>query len=365
MDIEQMKEWLVKGAFFVGCAFLLWAAGKYMLGWFLPFLLGFLIAYILRPLVGFIKRHSSMSGRRASIVSAALFYLALGGGFWLMGSYLFGRAQQLGERLPELYEGGIQPMLQTISQRIGELTGDRVFTGTVGAGASGALDIVNNALGGAASSTSQRVVELLGSLAGKLPVIAIAIIFTILSSVLILADYPKVCRTLTNIIPEKHRRSVLSAKDYMLATIGKALRAYAIIMAGTFVVLAPALWLLGRSNFIAAAALIALMDFLPIIGSGIVLVPWGIFLLLTGSTGAGAGMIALWVGISILRELLEPRILGGQIGLHPLAAVTAMYAGLRIAGVWGLIAAPILCLLVRHLHREGMLTAWGKQERLE
>jgi len=66
-------------------------------------------------------------------------------------------------------------------------------------------------------------------------------------------------------------------------------------------------------------------------------------------------MIALWVGISILREVLEPRILGGQIGLHPLATVTAMYAGLRIAGVGGLIAAPIICLLVRYLYQQGML----------
>jgi len=357
MNIEWMKQWLIRSAFFGGCAFLLWAVGKYVLGWFLPFLLGLLIAYILRPLVQFIKRHSSMGGRRASIVASVIFYLALGGGFWLLGSYLLGRAKQVSERLPELYETGIQPMLQTISQRISELTGGRAFAGTVGAGTSGALDIVNNALGGAASSASQRGLELLGNLTGKLPIMAIAVIFTVVSSVLILAEYPKVCATLTSLIPQKHRVNVLAVKDYMFATIGKALRAYAIIMGGTFILLAVALWLLGRNNFIAAAALIAVMDFLPIIGSGVVLVPWGVYLLLTGSVGAGAGMIALWVGISILREVLEPRILGGQIGLHPLATVTAMYAGLRIAGVGGLIAAPILCLLVRHLWQQGLLSA--------
>jgi len=356
MGVDQMKQWLIKGAFVLGCAFLLWAAGRYLLGWFSPFLLGYLIAYILRPLAGFIRRHSRMSMRRASIVSAALFYFALGGGFWLLGTYLFGRAQQLGERLPELYATGIQPMFATITQRIEEVAGGRAFAGTVGAGASGALEIVNNALGGAATTASQRGLELLGNLAGKLPIAAIAVIFTILSSVLILADYPKIREGAINLIPQKHRETVLGLRDYMLGTIGKALRAYAIIMGGTFVVLAAGLWLLGRSNFLAVAALIALLDFLPIIGSGLVLLPWGIYLLLTGVTSAGVGIIALWVGISVLREVLEPRILGGQIGLHPLAAVTAMYAGLRIAGVGGLIAAPILCLLVRQLYRQGVFT---------
>ena len=361
MSVECMKQWLVKGAFFLGSAFLLWVIGKYVLGWFLPFLLGFLVAYILRPLVGFIKKHSRMSGRRASIVSAILFYLVLGGGLWLLGSYLLGRLQRLGEHLPELYETGIQPMLQTISQRIGELTGERAFAGTVGAGASSALEVLNNALGGAVSSASQRGLELLGNLTGRLPIIAIAIIFTVLSSVLILADYPKICAALTNTIPKKHRESVLGAKDYMVTTVGRALRAYAIIMCGTFVVLAFALWLLGRGNYIAVAALIAVLDFLPIIGSGLVLVPWGVFLLLTGSTGVGVGMIALWVGISTLREVLEPRILGGQIGLHPLAAVTSMYAGLRIMGVWGFIAAPIVCMFVRYLYREGVFSTNKKE----
>jgi len=349
-----MREWLIKGAFFGGCVFLLWVVGRYLFAWFLPFLLGSLIAYILRPLAGLIKRHSRMGMRRASIVSAVLFYLVLGGGFWLLGAYLFGRAQQFGERLPELYETGVQPMLQTISQRIEEVAGGRAFAGTVGAGASSALDIVNNALGGAATTASQRGLELLGNFAGKLPIAAIAVIFTILSSVLILADYPKIREGAIGFIPEQHRETVLGLRDYLFTTIGRALRAYAIIMGGTFVILATGLWALGRSSFFAAAAFIALLDFLPIIGSGMVLLPWGIYLLLTGSTGTGVGMIALWVGISILREVLEPRILGGQIGLHPLAAVTAMYAGLRIAGVWGLIFAPILCLMVRHLYRKGV-----------
>jgi len=351
MSVEKMKEWLVKGAFFGGCILLLWAVGRYALGWFVPFLLGLLIAYILRPLAGFIVRHSRMSMRRASVVSAVLFYLVLGGCFWLLGAYLVGRAQQLGKRLPELYETGIQPILETFSQRIGEVTGDRVFGGTVGAGASGALQFINDALGGAATTASQWGLELIGNFAGKLPIVAIAIIFTILSSVLILADYPKIREGAVNLIPQRHREIVLGLRDYLFTTIGRALRAYAIVMGGTFVVLAAGLWVLGRSNFLAVAVLIAILDFLPIIGSGMVLLPWGIYLLLIGSTGTGAGMIGLWVGISILRELLEPRILGGQIGLPPLAAVTAMYAGLKIAGVWGLIFAPILCLLAREAYR--------------
>ena len=354
MKSEQMRDWLLRGAFFGGCALLLWVLGRYVILWFLPFVLGFLIAYIMRRPAGFIAKHSGMRPRGASIVSGVLFYLVLGLLLWLLGAYLIGRAQELGQRLPELYETGVKQTLQTISERIGEITGERAFAGPIGASAAGTLDIVNQALGGAAASASQWGIEFLGKLAGKIPMLAIAIIFTIVSSVLICADYEKIRAGAIRMIPHKHRDTVLQTRDYLLKAVGGTLKAYLIIMAITFAVLAPSLWLLGVGSFLAMAALIALLDFLPVIGSGVVLLPWAGYFLLTGATGRGLGMLALWVALSILREVIEPRIVGGQIGLHPLATITAMYAGLKIAGVGGLILAPIACLLVRHLYRQGI-----------
>ena len=362
MTAERMKLLLVKGTFLAGCALLLWFAGRYVIGWFLPFLVGFLIAYILRPPSRFIAKHSGMSARASSILSAALFYAVLGALLWMLGAYLLGRAQELGERLPELYETGISPMLQTINERIGEITGQSRIAGPIGAGATGALDIVGNALSGAASSASQWGVELLGKVASGAPLAAIGAVFTIVSSVLICADYEKVCKGLTGLIPPQRRELVLEARNHLLRAIGKTSKAYLILMLITFAGLTLGLWLLRIRAFWAVAGFIALLDFLPIIGSGAVLLPWSVYFFLTGQTGTGFGMIALWVAVSILREVLEPKIVGGQIGLHPLAVITAMYAGLKIAGVWGLIFAPIACLLLRYLHERGLIPIGGRAD---
>ena len=355
MRREQVKDFLLYGAFWAFCALLLFFVGRYVIGWFLPFILGFLIAYALRPVAGFITKHSRMSRRRAAILSAFFFYLLAGGLFWMLGAYLFGRIQALGERLPELYQTGLKPMLETMSSRIGEITGGRGFVGPIGAGATGVLDIANEALGGATSSASQRGMELLGKVAAGLPIFAIGVIFTILSSVFICAEYERLSKATVELIPEKGRGLVLGTRDYLLNTLGRTFKAYAILGLITFALLALGLWMLGIKGFLVAAAITALLDFLPIIGSGAVLLPWSVYFLLTGKTGAGLGLIALWVIVSALREVLEPRILGRQIGLHPLAAVTAMYAGLKIIGVWGLVLAPIVCLMVRYLYDQGAL----------
>ena len=362
MNVQRMKLLLVKGAFWAGCALLLWAFGRYLIGWFLPFLAGFLIAYLLRPPARFIAKHSRMSARGASIVSAVLFYAVLGGLLWMLGAYLLGRVQQLGERLPELYETGISPILQTINKRIGEITGQSRIAGPIGAGATGALDIVNDALSGAASSASQWGVELVGKIASRIPMAAIGAIFTIVSSVLICADYEKVCTAITGLIPPHRRALVLEARDHLLRALGKTAKAYLILMIITFAGLTLGLWLLRIRLFWVASGFIALLDFLPVIGSGAVLLPWAGYFFLTGQTRTGFGMVALWVAVSILREVLEPKIVGGQIGLHPLAVITAMYAGLKIAGVWGLILAPIACLLLRYLYERGLLPIGGSAD---
>ncbi|MCL2580162.1 MAG: AI-2E family transporter [Oscillospiraceae bacterium] len=357
MTRDRIKDYLLYGAFFAGCLLFVYLVGRYVISWFLPLIFGFLIAYALRPMAGLITRHSSMSGRGAAIASAFVFYLVVGVLIWMLGAYLFGKAREFGERLPEFYQASLQPTLETMSARIGEVTGERRLAGPIGRGATGALDLVNQALGGAASSASARGMELLGSGFSKLPITAIAVIFTILSSVLICAEYDKVSAGALRLIPEKARGLVLETRDYLLQTLGRTLKAYLILGAITFAGLSIGLWLLDVNRFLIMAAIIALLDFLPILGSGAVLLPWSVYFLLTGQTGKGLGMIALWVAVSVIRETLEPRILGKQIGLHPLAAVTAMYAGLKIIGLWGLVLAPILCLLVRYLYQRGVFAS--------
>ena len=101
------------------------------------------------------------------------------------------------------------------------------------------------------------------------------------------------------------------------------------------------------------ALLIALVDFLPLLGTGIILLPWAVVSLLLGEVKLGVGLLVLYAVSTLLRQILEPKLIGEGLGIHPLLSLAAMYAGLRLFGVWGMILAPLLTAgLVGFLPRE-------------
>ena len=101
------------------------------------------------------------------------------------------------------------------------------------------------------------------------------------------------------------------------------------------------------------ALLIALVDFLPLLGTGIILIPWAVVSLLLGEVRLGIGLLALYVFSSVVRQILEPKLIGGGLGLHPLLSLAAMYAGLKLFGVWGMVLAPLVAAGVKSVFHEG------------
>ena len=99
-------------------------------------------------------------------------------------------------------------------------------------------------------------------------------------------------------------------------------------------------------------------DCLPVFGTGTVLVPWGALCLLTGNVPKGLGLLALYGVISLVRSVLEPKIMAAQVDLPPLAALAAMYVGFCAFGVAGMVLCPMALLCVKQLHDSGWLRLW-------
>ena len=106
------------------------------------------------------------------------------------------------------------------------------------------------------------------------------------------------------------------------------------------------------------AALTALVDALPVFGTGMVLVPWALGCLLLGELSRGLGLLIAWGVVSLVRSCIEAKLLGDQIGLDPLASLTAMYVGWRVWSVWGMLLFPILLVTLRQLNDKGVLRLW-------
>lgn len=121
----------------------------------------------------------------------------------------------------------------------------------------------------------------------------------------------------------------------------------------TFLIVSAGLFLLSIDAPLVLGAVIAVVDALPVFGTGTVLIPWGLWSLLQGDTVLGVGLLILYGLAAATRTSLEPRLVGKQIGLHPLLALLSMYAGFQLFGIAGMILLPLLAILARQLWTYG------------
>ena len=138
-----------------------------------------------------------------------------------------------------------------------------------------------------------------------------------------------------------------------MSTVLKYIKSYMILMVITFVELSAGFLILGIEYAIGLAALIALIDLLPVLGTGGVLIPWLIINIILGNYGLAISLLVLYVVITVIRNILEPKIIGQQIGVHPLAMLVSMYVGLRLFGFVGVFAMPILLVVIKGFRESG------------
>lgn len=348
IPIEKIAAWVIAlaGAFFVLSHFL--APAFYTL---LPFLLAWVMAYLARPLALRLHRCTRLS---VGVWSVVLVYLFLAGCCLL----LFLAARQavielaaLGEHFTEasplLLEGldRIETWCAGIAAQLpllGHWSGD------------GLHELLAARLSAAGEWLGEWALRAAGALAAALPGSMIFFLVTLVAAFYFALDLGNIHRTLLAHMPQKWQTILGRLKSGTWQTVLGYLRAYCILLLVTFCLLLLGFLFLRIPYAVLLAALIAVLDLLPIIGVGTVLLPWGIFALLCGNAAEGVGLLALFAVLALVRQFLEPRLIGRHLGLHPLLALFATYAGLKLCGFWGLMLLPGACMILRY--------AWVKQD---
>ena len=137
-------------------------------------------------------------------------------------------------------------------------------------------------------------------------------------------------------------------------TAGRYLRAFSLLLLIMFLVLFVGLTIIGAEYALLLAAITAIVDILPVLGVGTVLVPWSVISYISGDISRGTAILILYVAVIILRQFIEPKIIGKSLGIHPLLSLFSMYVGLRVFGVIGIILAPALVAGLRTLKDAGL-----------
>lgn len=196
---------------------------------------------------------------------------------------------------------------------------------------------------------SGSVISLIGTTAAFLPNALLSAAVVIIATYYFAVDRVRVNCFFLSLFPKNVRPLLKSAKDVLANTVGKYLRAYGLLFLITFLELLAAFIIIGVEYSFVLALVIALVDVLPVLGTGTVLIPWGAVSLISGNYGLGIGLLITYAVITVVRQIIEPRIIGKFIGLSPLAALASMYIGLRLMGIAGIFIFPIGAIILKRI----------------
>ncbi len=319
-------------------ALCLFLAVRYVLPAMAPFAIGLAVAAMAQ---GPVRRCRRILPRwAASVVCVGAIYGVLGLGLWGLTRLAASRLGALAAQLPALAKAAGASMTRLSDALCARAPADmeeavRRWTD--------ALLARSERLGEALSGAALRA---MGGAVSALPDAAVFTVTAVLSSFMLCVRLPELRQALRQRLPLRLRARLLQASGRMKTALGGWLRAQLRLMGVTFAICAAGLLVLGVRRFLGPAALTACVDALPVLGAGTVLLPWGAACLLRGQTRLGVGLAVLYAACALTRSALEPRLLGRHLGLSPLAALGAMYAGFRLCGVAGMILFPIGAMLL-------------------
>lgn len=319
---------------------------KYALDIFLPFIIAFLIVAMARPIINKIARHTKISKPIVSIfvLSMLLVFSAL-----VLGVILTITIEQVGNIAEGIIEGlsREENFVLVIFNSIDKLTERLPFLNNLLGSEQSIYNLVIEMLLDGAKSLSARLTNYLAKMITALPSIVVTLIVFTLALFYFAKDYDKIGNRIIKLLPKRAGNIALIFKNDVLLVVSKYLKSYLILLLITFAELISGFLILGIDNSFVLALIIAIVDMLPILGAGTVLVPWSAIMLILGNYKLAIGLFVL-AGITYFsRQFLEPKILSDQMNVHPLITLLFMYAGLKIAGFLGLIVAPVVAFIIK------------------
>ena len=346
-NINKQKIFIIKFLYFILILGIIFSIFKYALPVLFPFLVAFSISIILRHPVDFISKHLKINRKFVGVLLLLLLYGSISFVFIFFGTKLFRYIGELFQKLPEIYTTNIEPALNIIIYKIQDIIPELNVVLDLENISKYIMNIIN--------SISFSAVNLIASIATKIPSFLVKFIFAIIASFLCTLDYYKVTGFIMRQFPERVQEIIINVKQNIFGTIVKFLKAYSILMFVTFIQLSIGLTIFNIPNAITFAVIFSMLDVLPAIGVGGLLIPWSIIEFIKGNYDLAIGLLVIYGIISIVRSILEPKVIGKQIGLNPLITLTSMFLGAEILGFFGIFIFPIIATIIKYLNDSGTL----------
>lgn len=400
-DVEKRRAAIINVIYLAMLLALGFLVIRYALGVCFPFLFAFLAAAVLQRPKNFLVRKTFLKDGAASVICVFLLVFLVLAVVSLIGVRLFTRIQDfinylslqfqnaeevvtniekwllnLIEKTPEFLRKTLQENVTELFGKLNDFFLSSAADSADAAAAAGAEaaqssgSIFSGLLGGNFKlSWLTTPISSLLSTAKQIPSVLIAVVITLVASCFMTTEFPRVLRFFRLQVPEHRREDLDRARELLRSSLGKMGKAYALIMLITFIEMSVGLMILRfigvfqSSYIIMISAVTAIIDIVPVLGTGTILIPWAIYSLITGSFGMGIGLIVIYAAITVIRQVIEPKLVAGQLGLSPVVTIAALYFGLKLFGVFGMLITPILVIMLKLLNDEGIIHLWRSPVR--
>ncbi|WP_027407882.1 sporulation integral membrane protein YtvI [Anoxybacteroides tepidamans] len=335
-----MKKWIVLG--------LLVAAVFYLVPYSLPLIFAFVTAFLLEPAVKKLQKGGRLKRIHAVTAVFSLFVLAIGFFAYFIVAILVQQTMMFSEKLPFLLSEVTTVVNQLIQkwQSYSSSIPKQVIVSL-----ENSVETVKNLLLSFATNVTQSMIRYVT----MIPEFIIHFLVYLVALFLISLDWPNLKDRIENHLSERTKqRLTIVTTQLSRAGVG-FIKAQFLLSAITFLLALGGLLILKVDYPILFSLLIVIVDILPILGTGSVLVPWGIFNIANGHEGTGIGLIVLFAVITVVRRIIEPKIFSSNLGISPLAALVSVYLGFRLLGFIGLFIGPALVIIIEAMVKAGVI----------
>lgn len=338
-----MRNGLKQTIFLSAGVMALWLAVRYLLPLVLPFLMGAGMALAAEPGVRFLSGRLRLPRSAASGIGISGIFLAVCALVMVLMTFLFRELGVIARILPDL-EGTVVEGLDSLREWLLQLS-QRTSPGVRSLIQRNINDLFS---GGAAllDQLTRRILETAGSMLSHVPDSALGVGTAVLSAFLISSELPKIRRWLSGVFSCQRMHALEELVKRIKSTAGLWLLAQAKLSSITCLMLVAGFFLLRVSYAPVWAVMVALLDALPVLGTGTVLVPWSLVCFLKNDSARAIGLLGLYITAALTRSTLEPRLIGRQLGLDPLVTLIALYIGFRLWGLPGMILTPLLTITI-------------------
>ena len=311
----------------------------------LPFLLAWLISLVLRPMS---LRLSARLHLPHKLCAAVLLLTVVGLGAWGLCASIGSLVEQLGGLINRLIaEGGVLDAIDNAMEWLESLASRIGFSEHLMGGSGEMHGMMSDMLGNMLASVAAGLPEIAAALFSSLPTVFFVVVLTFLAGYYFCVDGDRIRRSVCALLPQRWQSLITRAREKGKTVVARYIKAYLLLLLLTFSMLFVGFWVLRIDYAFLIALIVAVLDLLPVLGVGTVLIPWSLILLVQRQFFVGFGLLILYLVVMLVRQIVEPRLVGKSLDMHPLLTLFATYAGFCLFGVLGMLAGPIVAMLIK------------------